>query len=865
MKNTLLVPLFVLLTFAAAAQPAQNLATSDPIKYQDIVTKYKREANGKVGQTAAARDRSLDQWAWYWRQHLDKDGYLVSPAKTITAWQDYTGTATGKHLAARTTSSVPSNWIFQGPHTSAGGYSGMGRVNVVAFDPVDSNTIYVGSAAGGTWKTTNGGITWASLYDFLPTLGVSDIKINPLNPNTVYVATGDDEAGDAYSAGVILSHDGGATWLTTSLSWLPASNSFIRSLLINPLDTNSMILATNIGIFKSYDAGATWANVAPGNFKQILYKPGDSSTIYGTIYTDTSAQIVRSVNAGLTWNPVTSLTDAQRINIAVCPASPTIVKAVASSISTSGLEGVYSSSNSGASFTAIYTDDVSCDHELLGYDLGLPTSSCGGKGYYALCIAMNPGNASEVTIGAINTYYSSDSGASWTIANGWYNAGIPGLAVVHANKHCLAYSPLTGALFETCDGGIYKNYGALTAPWTDLSNGICVTEFYRNAIDNNVSFCIAGSQDNGTKLINGSLSSDLTGGNGTQPLINYGNPANIYYCSAEYGYIQMTRDGGGTFHSITDVLLSSGGFISPYVLHPSDTQTLYLGYKLVYVSHDNGTTWSNLSPVFDTGSYINSLAISMSNPDYIYAALDESNGSRSIIYYTPDAGATWDSIHVPFANFISDLKIDPKNEKHIWVTVSGYSATDKVYDYDLASASWTNETGSLPNLPVDCIVADTNTHTRYIGTDAAVFFKDTTMSDWALYNINLPAVHVYDLQINYSLHEVWAATYGRGLWKTIRADNPGTLGVKQVAEAATVVSPNPSHNGFTIMTSDPALIAGTVIVELVAADGKKVLSSAGTFDGAGRLHISTEGLVPGFYICELHNGAAVAHLQVVAY
>ena len=867
MKKTLLSVLGVLVVNVLTAQPCVPSGSSNPIKFQDVVSRFgNQHAGAIINKNHTGTMQLFDQWAWYWQQHLDADGYIVSPAKTITAWQDYMGKPLGARMAARTTSVLPADWIFQGPHSAAGGDTGLGRVNVVTFDPIDSNTVYVGSAAGGTWKTTNGGITWSSLYDFLPTLGVSDIKINPLNHNTIYVATGDDDAGDTYSAGVVMSHDGGTTWLTTSLSWLPTNNNFIRSLLINPVDTNSMILATNIGIYTSHDAGATWASAASGNFRQILFKPGDTSTLYGTIYTDTSAQIVLSTNGGSSWNAVTSFEQAQRISLAVCPASPAVVMAVACNTSTSGLMGIYTSTNSGATYTATYTNDtVACSQELLGYDLGLPTYDCGGEGNYALCIAMNPSNASEVTVGAINTYYSADGGASWTMANEWYN-GVPGTPVVHANKHCLAYSPLTGALFETSDGGLYKNYGPLTAPWINLSNGICVTEFVRNAIDNNVSFCIGGSRNNGTKTVSSTATSELTGGNGTQPLINYGNPSNIFYCSSQYGYILMTRDGGHTFHSITDTLNpASGGFITPFVLHPTDTQTLYLGFKNVYVTHNNGFYWTAISPVFDAGSYINELAIAMSNPNYIYAALNESNGSRSVIYYTSNAGTTWDSVHVPFTNFISGLAIDPKNEKHISVTVSGYSATDKVYSYNATTNSWTNETGSLPNLPADCIIYDTITGTRYIGTDAAVFYKDTAAPDWTLFNTNLPSVHVYDLKINYATLEVWAATFGRGIWKSQRADNPGTLSVNQLKEVSTVVSPNPSHGSFTISTSESALLDGAVQVKLFSADGKMVFNTHASFDPGGSIKVNTNGLAAGFYICEISNKALSTHVQVVVY
>jgi hypothetical protein len=381
-------------------------------------------------------------------------------------------------------------------------------------------------------------------------------------------------------------------------------------------------------------------------------------------------------------------------------------------------------------------------------------------------------------------------------------------------------------------------------------------------VNNDVPFCLGGAQDNGSKMLNGGTATDLAGGNGTQPLINYGDPANVFYCSSQYGYTLMTRDAGAHFHSISDALMTSGGFISPYVIHPTDTATLYLAYKRVYVTHDNGVTWSNYSPVFDTGAYLKRLAISQRNPAVMYTVLDKANGTRSLVAYTINTGVTWDTVHVPYTNFISDLAIDPRNEQHIWVTVGGYGA-GKVYSYNLATNIWTNESGSLPDLPANCMAVDTASRTRYVGTDAAVFYKDTLMSDWALYNNHLPTVHVYDVQINYSTGDVWAATYGRGMWKTNRADNPGTLAIARLTDAGLVVYPNPAHGTLTLTTANTALCGAISTVKLIAGDGRVLLYSKQVWTSAGRITLDVQQLPAGFYICEVSGNGAVMRTNVV--
>ena len=457
-----------------------------------------------------------------------------------------------------------------------------------------------------------------------------------------------------------------------------------------------------------------------------------------------------------------------------------------------------------------------------------------------------------------------DAGASWQISTNWYDGGT-GTTTVHADKHCLAYNKLTNALFETCDGGVYKTYEPIAGGWINLCSGLNITEFYRNAVDNGATFAIGGAQDNGTKMIDVTGSSDLFGGDGMQPLINYGDPNNVFYVSYQNGNIYITRDGGANYTSITDTLHEGGGWISPYVLHPTDTATLLLGFKNVYLSNNIGGSWTPISPVFDSNSYINRVQIANSNPNYIYVEYDDYSVWNSAVKFTTNFGATWNTLPLPFTNFITDLKINPRNENQIFVTVSGYSASDKVYKYDLSTMSWTNMAGSLPNMPVECVLIDTNTLTTYIGTDGSVFYRDTTMSDWALYNNHLPTVHVNQLNINYTTGDIWAATYGRGMWKSNKNNVPSSVAKQELTAAIINIAPNPSHDNFVISTNSQDLKSGIVTVQLTGVDGKQALLTSTTFAATGNIKIDTKGLPAGFYICEVRNENTVVRSRVVIY
>src|SRR5205814_307020 len=96
---------------------------------------------------------------------------------------------------------------------------GVGRVNCVRLNPLNASHVWAGSPAGGLWKSTNSGTNWTTNTDQLTVLGVSDVAINPLDTSIMYIATGDGDASDTYSAGVLKSTDAGVTWNTTGLTW----------------------------------------------------------------------------------------------------------------------------------------------------------------------------------------------------------------------------------------------------------------------------------------------------------------------------------------------------------------------------------------------------------------------------------------------------------------------------------------------------------------------------------------------------------------------------------------------------------------------------------------------------------------------
>ncbi len=153
----------------------------------------------------------------------------------------------------------------------------------------------------------------------------------------------------------------------------------------------------------------------------------------------------------------------------------------------------------------------------------------GGQGSYDLCIAVNPTDADIVYIGGITTWKSTDGGVNWSAINNWtvllHNKS--GVAIVHADKHALVYQN-NSTLFEGNDGGIYKtNNGGAT--WTDLSNGMVISQIYRIGVSQtSATTVLTGLQDNGSKLYNAGFWTDVTGGDGMECIVDYTDPTYMY-------------------------------------------------------------------------------------------------------------------------------------------------------------------------------------------------------------------------------------------------------------------------------------------------------------------------------------------------
>ncbi|MBL7918096.1 MAG: hypothetical protein JNM96_06840, partial [Bacteroidia bacterium] len=223
--------------------------------------------------------KAFMRWAWFTEPRVYPTGDMRYASRAYAYEQFKKETEGNKFGPQAAVSATTANWTALGPFGSPAG-GDAGRVQVIRIKPGDPNTIYVGTAAGGLWISTDAGVNYSTSTDLLPSLGISDIAINPVNTNIVYIATGDKDAGDTRSTGVMKSTDGGITFSNTGLLWQTSQGRRIYRLLINPLDPNILIAATSVGIYKSTDAGATWVQKNTSYIYDAEYKPGDTATVY---------------------------------------------------------------------------------------------------------------------------------------------------------------------------------------------------------------------------------------------------------------------------------------------------------------------------------------------------------------------------------------------------------------------------------------------------------------------------------------------------------------------------------------------------------------------------------------------------------
>ena len=765
----------------------------------DVCTMPKSRLERAIWRSENPKPDSPGEWAKFRAaQQADETG-TVKPDGLIRAIEQRAAIIQRAALAG--TNAQPVAGIGPGQWTALGPGNIGGRVRAIAIHPTVAGTMWAGSVAGGIWKTVNGGASWTPVNDFAGNLSISSIVISHANPNVMYASTGEGffNADAVRGAGIFQSTDGGVTW-----TQLPSTNPtlgthwyYINRLVMHPSNANILLAATNQGLYRSTDGGTTWSlrSSALQRVPDVQFNPLDGNRAVLGSASDTNGSLMYSTDAGATWL-ASNLNVSGRGEIAFSRQAGVVYASVDMN---SGM--IYRSADNGATWALQAT---------LGH--------LGNQGWYDNALWVDPVNSSHLIAGGIDLFRSIDGGLSWTQISQWFNVGS---GSVHADHHVIVNSPgYDGSTNRTVyfgnDGGVYKaqDITAITSPvtgWTPLNNGLAITQFYSGAGHNGPNGrIIGGTQDNGS-LRNapaGTNWSAFFGGDGGASAID---PTDGNYIYGEYVRLQIHRstNGGATQSSyiwtgIADANNPSrSNFISPFVLDPSDPNTMIAGGQSVWRSTNVKAatpTWTSIMGATGGGgwsSFTSAIAVTPQNSSVLWIG---KNGGQ--LYKSVNgtiASPTWTQMGadtLPTGRQLLAIHVDSTNANVVYVGFGGYSQANLWKSTD-GGTTWASIGGTLPESPIRSVTTSPLNPSRvYAATEVGVFASEDAGSTWGTTNDG-PANVSIDQLFWLDASTLVAATHGRGLFKTTVAGGSYTLSVNSSGAAGVVISSSTGHGGTT--------------------------------------------------------------------
>ncbi len=645
-----------------------------------------------------------------------------------------------------------------------------GRVCDLAVDPFDPATIYVASASGGVFKTTNSGQDWAAVLDSEGAYPTGAVAVHPTNPNIVYVGTGEGNpaCGPHEGCGVFKSVDAGATWDHVGLP-----NSLrIPRIIVDPDYPETVYVAVyggyfenagdERGVYRSVDGGATWDQILypiPGMGCIDLVLHPSSNTMLAAFFElqgDFGPNVWRSTDRGDTWTnisdagvglPPTSM-DFGRIGLTIDPVTGTAYAQYSENFRI--FYGTFKSIDTGATWSQVS-------------GVGLSGLYDGWLGFYFGNVRVAPGAPDIVYALGLLTRRSLDGGDTWAILHD----GID----VHVDQHAMyIYPDNIDEVLLGNDGGVYRSHDGGDS-WDTLVS-MPNDQFYAITIDyQNPERLYGGTQDNGTlrTLTGGGDDWDqILGGDGMHCIVDYTNP-DIIYASAQLGYLVKFVDGGTNYRGAIDGINFSEprNWNTPVVMDHNDPLVLYYGTSHLYRSTDGAESWSSVSDDLAYGGTLSTIAVSRTDPDVVYVGAD--NG---LVWCTTDGCETWSIIvsGLPI-RYVTRVVVDPFDPAVVYVTLSGYanegSWSPHIHRSTDYGQTWISIEGNLPDAPVNDVVVDYyNDSTLYVGNDVGVYVTKNLGSTWEPFGTGLPIVTVQDLAYHIPTRKLVAGTYGRSMYVT---------------------------------------------------------------------------------------------------
>jgi hypothetical protein len=587
-------------------------------------------------------------------------------------------------------------------------------------------------------------------------LSVSTIVRDPSNPQVVYAGTGEGVFnGDAVQGyGIYKSTDGGATWallpgttpsaVATDIKW---GFFYVNRIAVHPTNPLVLLAATSGyycntgGLLRSTDGGANWTMVYNRRALDVKFDPNNPSRVVvaegwhcvsdAANFTTTSPAggpgngggVAVSTDGGATFTYPSART---KLMGATTPPFPYSRVEIAWAPATSGLIVAQLDWNGGAgSYGQLF---VSTDGGAT-WNYNSTPGDLGGQGWYDNAVWVDPTDSRRVLVAGLDIYASSltanwwvtNVSLTWTKVSTWFYAP----ASAHADHHAIVHHPgYDGATNRTVffgnDGGVYKavdvtliNANASGNGWTNLKNGLAITQFYGGAGQTSAGYrLVGGTQDNGSVRATTSVPSDpwanYFGGDGGYAAVSP-TDVNTFYGEYVRAAVHRTTNGAsGSYicygsppgtNNIADGYSGTppngcGGsnaanFIAPFILDPNNEDTMLVGGTSLWRSTNVRTsapaqpTWTAIKAPSGAGNYISAIAVAPGNSDLIWVG--HNNGAIYCTTNGTNASPTWTLLAVGLpARYVMRFMVDPVNSNRVFVTFGGYTSPNV---YELTDAT----------------------------------------------------------------------------------------------------------------------------------------------------------------------------------
>lgn len=764
----LLVPLFIagLTTAFLASDKRERFFETEENEEME-------EAEERERETGA--DKQMEM---LWQARAYPDHQFLND-KYMAAWQQAKAMQNPEQIsgAAGTSGSEGMNY---GAWTAAGNLQ-VGRVLAIAINPTTPTTVFIGSASGGIWKTTNSGTSWTSVTTGFPVLGVAAITYHPTDPNILLAGTGEVYRADTsnigynvwkargtYGVGILRSANGGTTW--TQVMTKSFSNLFgVQMIKFDPNNSNIVYACTTNGLYKSTDAGVTWGG----------------SPILNKIYV--SDVVINSTNSNQMMAAVGNLVNSDKGIYRSTDGGATWAKVVSAAVPTnSGGFSRFAYLSGNTVYISMGMNDANENELIKSTNFGSTWSTQATshhtqyQTWFSHVAAIIPSRPDSLLMGGVSFYRYRSSTATRSAIGSMYS-----------DFHDIKFDPSNSSIaYIACDGGMYRTANATAASptFTQINSGLNIAQFYASigVSRTTANLFIGGLQDNGVWSYNGTTWTNRLGGDGGPCMIDPNNNSIVYASNDARRLNKSTGGVGGAYGTALGSWAFTGddrvGFMAPIAMSKASSTTIYSASDNLHKSTNSGSTWTNnngtisantnyIAKQFNTGI---ALAVSETNASKLYVSTSPfsqrvDNALNVVdspqLFKSTDGGATFVNISPGLPKrFVLDISISPTNDDSIVVVLGGYGSSH-VYVSGNGGGTWVNRGVGLPDAPYNAVVSDpTNANYMYVGGDMGVYVSNNKGVTWYSYNGGFTdGTMVFDLQITAD-NKLLAATHGKGAY-----------------------------------------------------------------------------------------------------